>query len=728
MTGKRIVFYILAAFISGTVILSYFQYNFSKNIDTLIKGNKQYLEEYNTSVDLRSLERNIVYVESNISDYVSTGNRHFVMNTNEKFSNVKSTLARLKKIDTDSITANLINQLDTVVTLKLSFCKEVLDSLHHKGKYSAETLINTLEGKQLMDSIYSLDQRIQQARHDLLTRLNNNNISSSRKIQSANIILIVLILLSSAMLFWYIISIIQKLYLSEKKLKNAVAIKENFMANMSHEIRTPMNAILGFTGLLEKEPLSSESKKYIQTIKQSGENLLNIINDILDLSKIEAGMMRIEAIPFSIKKVTLNLYALFEGKANEKNINLSIQTDPQLPEMLTGDSMRLQQVLINLVGNALKFTEKGYVNLHVKNGEVKGNRVNIIFTVEDSGTGIPKEKLPYIFNRFQQGDESINRHYGGTGLGLSIVKELIQLQNGNIQVKSIAGRGTTFIFIIPYEIYTKAAITLPDKGIISSTPSTAKKAKILVAEDNKINQQLLQILFNTRGYDFSMAENGNEVLDMLATNHYDVVLMDLQMPEKDGYSATRQIRENLKLSIPIIAMTAHAFTTEKEKCIKAGMNNYISKPIDPDKLFELINLYLPNTEEQTDASTQNEKPGSFQLINPSYLKEISAGNLAFEKSIAENFLDDFKSLMDALQKSGEQNNIEQMREIAHNLKTTISVMGLGPHLLKFLDNLETKPFTEALFRTNFWELKKNEEQILFEVRAFSSLLKSAPGA
>lgn len=718
MTGKRIVFYVLAAFISGTLILSYFQYNFSKNTDSLIRGNQQFLEEYNINTNFRSLERDIVHIESNLSDYVSTGNHNFIIGMNQKFARVENDLVKFQKMALDSGSVSYLNQLDNVVRLKLSFCKEVLDSLNHKGKYSAETLINTLEGKQLMDSIYSIDQKIQDVRHNLITTLNNNNIKSGRQIQSSNIILIVLVLLSSAILFWYIINIIQKLYLSEKKLKNAAAIKENFIANMSHEIRTPMNAILGFTHLLEKENLNSHSKEYVETIKVSGKNLLNIINDILDLSKIEAGMMRIEIISFSLQKVSQSLYEMFHAKAQEKDIDLRLNLDPHLPSHVSGDSAKLLQILVNLLGNAIKFTEKGFIKLDIRKGTEKANIVEVIFIIEDSGIGIHKEKLPFIFNRFQQSDDSISRHYGGTGLGLSIVKELVQLQNGTINVESTINRGTTFTVCIPYGFskFLEQENTMP--GISEIEPAHILDIKILVVEDNAINRRLLQLLFESKGLSFKMAENGNQALDFLANDSFNMILMDLQMPEKDGYRTTHDIREKLHSAIPIIAMTAHAFVTEKEKCLQAGMNDYISKPIDPEKLLALVEKYSSAIKNVDSVTPGNENEPTFKYINLHYLREISAGNKEFEKSISADFLSMFSNDIYSMQKAWEQKDSDWVKKIAHNLKTTIAVMGLGPHLSIYLDALEAETLNDKNFNQNFFIIKELEPHILAEVQLF----------
>lgn len=702
MTGKKIIFYILAASIAGTFALLYIQYNSSKNITALIEGNQKYLDEYKINSELKELEKDIVRIESNISDVVSTGDAEYIKGMDFKMLKVQNDLDHLQQISDDSITINEIDDLDTVVKSKINFNKALLDSFSLRGKNAAERLIGTLTGKRLMDSIYILAQNIENSRHAVIARLTASNISSGKKAQHFNTILIVLVLVFGAALFWYIINIIQKLIQSEKKVKESAQVKENFMANMSHEIRTPMNAILGFTNLLQRKNLDEESKKYVQTIQKSSENLLTIINDILDLSKIEAGMMRIESAPFSIRGLLHSVEAMFKDKANEKQLQLCTVVDESLSDTLDGDATRLTQILVNLIGNALKFTQKGSITISITNKGEKDNIISTGISIADTGIGIEQEKINSIFERFQQADDGVTRKFGGTGLGLSIVKDLVLLQKGTIHAESEPGKGTSFHIIIPYKIAAQVVRNNYLEEHHAINKNNFDQVCVLVAEDHAINQSLIKHLFKSWSLAFDMVNNGKEVIDKLQLypNKYSLILMDIQMPEMDGYTAAQQIRHQLKSDIYIIAMTAHAFAGEREKCLSYGMNEYISKPIREEQLHNLITQFTQiNTADKRQTKTAlNTYNNTYQYINLEYMKEVSGGNIEYEKTVTQQFIEAIPEDLLEIEKAWKQNDITAVRQLAHNMKTTVSVMGLNEALQPHLDTMEYDNLTEQNFQ------------------------------
>ncbi len=720
MVGKKIIFYILAASIAGTFVLLYVQYNSSKNILALIDGNQKYLDEYRINSELKELEKDVVRIESNINDVISTNDPVYSTGIDAKIAKISTDLDHLQQISDDSITVNKIDELDMVVQKKINFSKALLDSFYAKGKAPAEKLIATLRGKRLMDSIYHVARNIEDSRLAVIARLTASNINSGKKAQRFNTILIVLVLVFGAALFWYIINIIQKLILSEKRVKESAQIKENFMANMSHEIRTPMNAILGFTNLLQRKKLDEESKEYVQTIQKSGENLLTTINDILDLSKIEAGMMRIEAAPFSIGALVHSIEAMFKGKATEKGIEMSSFIDESLPDTLDGDATRLTQILVNLIGNAIKFTQKGTVTIKITNEGQKDNVISTGITITDTGIGIAKEKLDTIFDRFKQAEDSVTRRYGGTGLGLSIAKDLILIQNGIVVVESEPGQGTSFYITIPYKIAAATvATTFPEQYPVINHEGF-EAVYVLVVEDNEINQSLIRHLFKSWNLLFDMVNNGKEAMDALQLHphKYSLVLMDIQMPEMDGYTATQLIRHQLKNDLPIIAMTAHALAGEREKCLTYGMNEYISKPIREQQLHELITrltkvnslMMLPET------TAKKEGIGNYIFIDLAYMKEISGGNMEYEKTVTEQFIEAIPEELAAMEKAWQSSGISQLQQLSHNLKTTISVMGLNEKLQTFLDALEYEKLTEVSFQQNFQSVKSICDGALTEAK------------
>ena len=383
----------------------------------------------------------------------------------------------------------------------------------------------------------------------------------------------------------------QELKQAKDRAEEMSQAKGEFLANMSHEIRTPMNGVIGTLQLLSDTELGPAQQEYVTTAHKSAHSLLTILNDILDLSKIEAGKLNIELIPLDLREIVSELVTLHAMTAEEKVIQLYADIDEQLPQVLIGDPTRIRQILANLISNALKFTEKGHVLIRIRVVSSEGNNADIRMEVEDTGVGIQEEVIGKLFNEFTQADGSTTRKYGGTGLGLAIVKQLVEMMRGQFGVESVPGKGSTFWFEVPLEISAEQSLKQsPDqelelKGELSG--------HVLLVEDNPINQMVAQKMLEKIGIESTLAADGQEALNMLEQGKFDAVLMDCQMPVMDGFEAARRIREQSLLSeLPVIAMTANVMEGDREKCLEAGMNDYIGKPVVQADLKKTLARWL----------------------------------------------------------------------------------------------------------------------------------------
>jgi len=460
----------------------------------------------------------------------------------------------------------------------------------------------------------------------------------------------------------------QKLIEAKKLAEQSIILKEAFLANMSHEIRTPMNAIIGFTDLLLKRQLQPQEKEYIQTIKTSGEGLLRIINDILDVSKMESGMMTFEEHPISIREIFPSLCSMLANKAKEKKLELFFECDSNIPIVVLGDPTRLTQIILNLVGNAIKFTQKGSVSVFAKVVKEDMESYEIEFSVKDTGIGISEDKLQDIFERFRQAESHTTRHYGGTGLGLSIAKQLVELQCGTITAKSVLGVGSLFSFILNFKKTNNVDFTNHKKTNEYNINELSTK-NILLVEDNPINIKFVISLLSDYSIKADVAENGKQAIEKIKTNLYDIILMDIEMPEMNGYETTFVIRNELKNNTPIIAITANAMAGEKEKCLQSGMNDYISKPIREEVLFEKMYAAII----RNGSKTKNEK----KIVNLNFLIKSMRGKKEVIRDTIDIFLNQVPEDLSLINEAVTKIDFAAIKRFAHRMKSTVSIMGIS---------------------------------------------------
>jgi len=462
--------------------------------------------------------------------------------------------------------------------------------------------------------------------------------------------------------------------------ENAVKSKQQFLSNMSHEIRTPMNAIIGFTKVLLKTDLTNDQKEYLTAIKLSGDALTVLINDILDLAKVDAGKMVFEQIPFKMAASISAMIHVFETKIQEKNLKLIKKYDDRIPRVVVGDPVRLHQIILNLVSNAVKFTTEGKITIEVSLLNEDEESVTIEFAIKDTGIGIAEAKIEHIFENFQQASSDTSRLYGGTGLGLAIAKQLVETQGGTITVKSKLKEGSTFSFILPFKKTNAEPVS--EKEMVELYEKV-KNIKVLVVEDIVLNQLLMKTLLDDFGFENDIADNGKIAIEKLQNKSFDIILMDLQMPEMNGFEATRFIRNKMNSQIPIIALTADVTTVDLEKCKAVGMNDYISKPIDERLLYsKIVDLFKDPLPLQGKGNKKKEinqtgpQTGSSKCSDLTYLYNRTKANPELMMEMIDLYLKQTPSLVSQMKQSLSEKNWGALYTAVHKMIPSFSIMGI----------------------------------------------------
>ena len=460
------------------------------------------------------------------------------------------------------------------------------------------------------------------------------------------------------------------------KAENAMQAKQHFLSNMSHEIRTPLNAIIGFTKVISKTSLSEKQQEYVSAIKTSGDTLIVLINDILDLAKVDAGKMTFEQEPFEMAVSISAMLHLFDTKIQEKNLLLVKEYDEKIPHLLLGDSVRLNQIILNLVSNAVKFTLKGTITVSVRLLNEDEETAYIEIAVTDTGIGIPENKIATIFENFQQATSGTSRLYGGTGLGLAIVKQLVEMQGGNISVESKIEEGTRFGVKLSF---TKTQIERKATKEIVEFEKDIKNVRVLVAEDIPLNQLLMRTLLDDFGFVFDIAGNGIIAIEKLKAKSYDIILMDLQMPEMNGFEATEYIRNKMNSKIPIIALTADVTTVDLAKCKSVGMDDYISKPVDERLLYSKIVELIKSSSYKKSSDTEKKivQSEKSKFIDLSYLTQRTKSDPKLMMEMISLYLEQTPPLISIMKQGLQDKDWNSLQSAVHKMIPSFSIMGIS---------------------------------------------------
>jgi len=607
----------------------------------------------------------------------------------------------LMRMAANPSTKGYLQNLNTYIDKQVSISLRILQASKESDANTRRLLTDSLRKLQLGDSIYTNCLEVQKSLEKDLQETLITNTAQANKLSLYNRILAAVAIIAILIMTTIIIrrhsrqlQLISDLKDAQKAALRSTEVKDQFLANMSHELRTPLNALVGFGQLLSQTKLDESQKQYTSIITSSSYNLLNIVNDVLDISKIEAGKLRIDNKVFEPRDLLEDIELMFSGVIAEKSLRYSYEIDERIPRFLKSDPERLKQILINLVSNAIKFTSKGTVHVAVTiiwDNDTEG-RMKIGFSVRDTGAGIPADKIDSIFQRFEQLEHATTRQHGGTGLGLTIVKNLVEMLGGSISVHSDLGSGSVFTFTSLFEKVRSLREEAEEIGLRQYEYMTVDLSpyQILAVEDNRTNQLLLTSILKKYNAQPAFADNGVEALEILKKKTFGIILMDIQMPLMDGYVAARHIRNELKLTVPLVAMTAYVSKEERAKCMEAGFDAYIAKPIEEQKLIETLAIFL-NIEM---IRVQEQKP--HKTHSKQYILELVDGDRQMANVIIAEMQKQWLTDKTELGKAIAGKDLNTAKKVLHRLRSTLSPFGPSHAVFTILKDLEKTTSDEGI--------------------------------
>jgi signal transduction histidine kinase/CheY-like chemotaxis protein len=669
------------------LIISYSGYN-------LMDASQWRRHTYEVINETRSLRANMEETKVNLAALYINPYMSYDAFTKSQLELQRNLVNVSEMVQDNKIQSRRIQKISTLLTAKAATWSSYANGLRTHSKSISADQFRLMLSSANTDEI---NRTLLELETDELTLLTRRTARVDKDFQRTTLIIIFCISIAF-MLFFLSTRILHKQIrlrqkierdLEEAKAKalEASDLKSGFLANMSHEIRTPLNGIIGMAKLMEQTPLNTRQMDYLETIKVSSTSLLSLINEILDLSKIESGKFQLEETNFELSSLIKSAISIVDYSAKLKNLEIKTEIDPAVPEFLTGDPLRLRQVLLNLINNAIKFSEHGMIKVRItpKGPDANGS-LHLLFEIIDQGIGFDSETKSKLFQSFSQGDGSMTRKYGGTGLGLAISKQIVEMMKGNIDVDSVKGIGSRFYFDVNLGLpHNDAEI----QRISNLKPVAPLQGHILIAEDNLVNQKVVSEMLSTMGCTSYIVENGNAAIAALLTEPFDLVLMDAQMPVMDGYEATRLIRKGQagedNKTIPILATTANAIKGDIELCLEAGMNDYISKPISYNDLAFKIGKWMGR---------------GHHIVNPLNMDNLKhedkkSGNMLL-KEVVEIFNEESPAQIKKMREAIASNEYAKIPPIAHNLKSSAAVLGAMrlKELAERIENLDLKSTNE----------------------------------
>ena len=655
-----------------------------KNIKGLKSGNQEAAVIFTINNRLQEIVNTAAVLEARVA--TENTDKNNMLAINDSLAAMGYNVSVLQQLNVDTDTRKNFIKLNKFISRQVALSFKVMEATESGDEISKKHFADSLAGLHAGDSIYQTAINIEKGLEARLKNTFNSNTEASQKLSTLNKIFALIAITAILILGTIIISryrrqvsLIKALEKANDEVKKSAMIKEQFLANMSHEIRTPLNAIKGFSRLLQQTALDEEQQKFSDIIEDSSNSLLNLVNDILDIAKIEAGKMTVEQKEFDLKRMMQTLELMFFNTAKDKQLDFSWQIDEGVPQFLHGDPDRIYQILVNLVSNAFKCTTKGFVKVCVSKSLENAKEIALQFKVQDSGIGIPLKKQELIFERFQQAGNSEEHIQHGTGLGLAIVKDIAALLGGSISVKSTEGAGSVFTVQLPFikniaEKNRVGAFYPTDNSVV-----TFSGAKVLVAEDNNVNRILIETLLKQYGIEPVIKENGKDVLEALKNQQFDLLLLDIQMPVLDGYKTCIAIRETGK-ALPVVAMTAYVMAAEKEKCSAAGMNDYLAKPLDEGELKNILLKYLKAF------ITPADQPG--EIHTNAFLLQLAGGDEKMAEIILTQVKEEIPGEIEKLKKIIEEENISALPAVCHYLISSISPLGNNSRAMQKIIGLQ----------------------------------------